>query len=535
MTDAAFTSAVEPVADDAPWSRLSARMIAADLARSLVSLVPAFIAVVVVGVEPTWGSMWPFVAIAAWGIVGAIADVMRWVFTRFRVTETEVQRRTGIVTKRYRSVRRDRIRSVDTHAKLRHRITGLRIVTIGAGQQVTAGEPAFALDALAKSDAEALQVALTRSRPASSSADLPAEPPTVVTEVLATLQPPWVLFNMFSVWAFFTAAGLLWGAYWLASTFGVDLLAWVQGLRDWEAIGVARTAATAVVITGIFGAIGMGLNFFATYWNFELARVHQAGVSYLRTRRGLFTTREVSRDESRIRGLTISEPLLWRWIGMADTNVITTGLGIWSTSQPTALLPRGPVSVSRKVASDVLGEPSPLVGRLARHPRRALRRRLSWGTLVTVGMVAAVAWPVAQGAAPTWVLWAAVSTWPLTLAGGLASYLALGHALRGEYVVLRSGLMSRHTTALRRDSVSTVAVRQSLLQRRLGLATVTAMTAAGWSAYAASDMSSDEAVAFADAAAPGLLEPFIEPASVGDDAARDDEASALVAQEPTLR
>src|SRR5690606_25804641 len=130
---------------------------------------------------------------------------------------------------------------------------------------------------------------------------------------------------------------------------------------------------------------------------------------------------------------TISEPLLWRWMRMADTNGVTTGLGLGSSSQPSALVPRAPLSVARTVSAEVLGEPDPLREPLQAHPRQALRRRLTWATLMSAGVVGAVVWPVWSGAAPMWVLWAALSVWPLALLGAVIAYRALGHAIVGEY------------------------------------------------------------------------------------------------------
>jgi putative membrane protein len=92
----------------------------------------------------------------------------------------------------------------------------------------------------------------------------------------------------------------------------------------------------------------------------------------------------------------------------------------------------------------------------------------------------------------------------------VVAHRALGHAVVGPWLVVRSGLVSRRTVVLRRDAVSTIALRESVLQRRLGLRTVTAMSAAGWGAYDAPDLTADEALRFAVAAAPGLLDPFLE-------------------------
>lgn len=531
-------TAPSAAAPSTEWRGLSIRVVWVDFAKSLVAVLPAVIALMV-GIEPTASAMWPFVAIAAWGVIGAITDIIRWLLTRYRITDTDVERRTGLFVRRHRSVRRDRIRSVDTHAKLRHRVGGLRVVTIGAGQQTNAGESAFVLDSLTRRDADLLRSTLLREhrptvaetevgRPAADAVAVtvteaearaearapgaPAAQPR--TEVLATLKPWWVVYNMFSVWAYLTAAGLLWGAFWLAATFGVDLIEVSTQWIAWDRLNWAGALAIALIGGGLFGAIALGINFFLSHWKFELARVRTDSTSFLRTRRGLLSTREVNRDEARVRGLSIAEPLLWRWMRMADTTLITTGLSIWSPEQPSAILPRGPKGVATDVARQVLGTPSPLDAPLPRHPWAALRRRLWWATAITALTIGIVAAPVATGAAPWWLLWAAIGTWPITLAGAAVAYGALGHAIDGEYLIVRSGLMSRSTSALRRDAVSTIAVRQSILQKRLGLSTVSAMTAAGWSVYEAPDVAASEAVSFAAAAAPGLIDEFLEPAAV---------------------
>lgn len=515
---------------DGEWRGLSVRVIWVDLAKSALSLLPGVIAIYVFGVEASFDVVWPFLLIAAWGVIGAIADVIRWLFTRYRITETEVERRTGVLVRRHRSVRRDRIRSVDTRAKLRHRIAGLRVVTIGAGQQAGAGEAAFVLDALTRHDAELLRRLLLRERSGAAASAGAVDTSTDAAalagataeragqrgdvEVLATLRPWWVVYNMFSIWAYLTAAGLLWGAFWFASTFGINLLDVVSRFVDWEALGWFGTVALALIGGGIIGAIAMGVTFFTSNWRFSLARVHSDETTFLRTRRGLFSTREVNRDEARARGLSIGEPLLWRWMGMADTNVITTGLDLWDTTEPTAILPRGPKNVAMDVAARVLGEPCPISTPLPRHPPAALRRRLWWASVVAASVVGVIAAPVATGAVPMWVLWSAIGVWPLALGAAVIAYRSLGHAISGEYLVVRAGLLSRTTSALRRDAVSTIAVRQSILQQRLGLSTVSAMTAAGWSAYEASDVAASEAVAFAAQAAPGLIDEFLDSRTV---------------------
>lgn len=500
-----------PAADDGtPWSRLAPRMIVVDLARSLLSLSPTAVAVVVFGVDASWSSLWPLLLLGAFGVLGAGRDAVRWAVTRYRVTDAYVERRSGLLVRRYRSVRRDRIRSVDTTAKLRHRLSGLRVVLVGAGQQLAAGESALALDAVTRRDAERLRAVLLERAPGAVEDDGPQE------QVLARFRPWWVVYNVVSIWSFVTAAGLLWGAYWLLDGFGLDPVGWVRGLLPWDTLGRGGTAAVALVLVLAVGAVGMAVSYLTTAWGLELARVPGEGGTYLRTRQGLLTTREVNRDDRRLRGITVSEPVLWRWIGMADTSVITTGLSVWSSSQPAAVLPRGPGSVAWPVASAVLAaDPDPVGAPLRPHPRGALRRRLWWATATSGAVTGVLVWLTATGVLPGWAPWCGAALWPVALLGAVVAHRALGHAVVGDYVVVRSGLMARATTVLRRDAVSTIALRESVLQRRLGLRTVAAMTAAGWGRYDAPDVDADEALRLAVAAAPGLLDPFLVPADAG--------------------
>ncbi len=53
-------------------------------------------------------------------------------------------------------------------------------------------------------------------------------------------------------------------------------------------------------------------------------------------------------------------------------------------------------------------------------------------------------------------------------------------------------------------------VKQSVFQRRAGLLSITATTAAGGGAYTAYDTDASEGLTFAADAVPGLLEPFLE-------------------------
>ncbi len=69
--------------------------------------------------------------------------------------------------------------------------------------------------------------------------------------------------------------------------------------------------------------------------------------------------------------------------------------------------------------------------------------------------------------------------------------------------------MRRSTVVLQRGGVIGWTVKQSYFQRRSGLLTLTATTAAGDGAYEIPDADETEGLRFAADAVPGLLGPFL--------------------------
>jgi putative membrane protein len=90
----------------------------------------------------------------------------------------------------------------------------------------------------------------------------------------------------------------------------------------------------------------------------------------------------------------------------------------------------------------------------------------------------------------------------------LDRYRGLGHALPGRHLVTRTGGLRRRTVTLQRDGVIGWTLRQSPFQRRAGVVTLEAVTAAGRGGYPVLDVGTQEAVALADATTPDLLGPF---------------------------
>jgi putative membrane protein len=252
------------------------------------------------------------------------------------------------------------------------------------------------------------------------------------------------------------------------------------------------------------------------YWNFTLTR-HPGGT--LHVHRGLLTTRAVSLEERRLRGVQLTEPLLLRLARGARTDAIATGLsGRREGRGGELLLPPAPRAEAHRVAAAVLREADPTTARLRKHGPGARRRRY-FRALAGVGvMVAALAAADLSGVLPSWP-WVVALIVLAPVAAGLAAdrYRNLGHTLTGSYLVGRTGAVVRDTFALRRDGIIGWRFHQSFFQRRAGLATVVATTAGGSSAYAVPDVPEPVGVRLADEAVPGLLTPFLQSRDRGRD------------------
>ena len=192
------------------------------------------------------------------------------------------------------------------------------------------------------------------------------------------------------------------------------------------------------------------------------------------------------------------EPLLLRAGRGAQARALSTGLREGGGG---AVAPPAPRAEAHRVAAAALhADPVEATQALLRHhPRAALRRRFMRAVPPAVA-IAAGAWLV-----DTSTGLAALLLLPAAVALAVDRYRNLGHAVTARHLVTRLGGLRRRTVALQRDGVIGWTFRQSVFQRRAGMVTAEAVTAAGRGGYVVLDVAADDAVALADAVTPGLL------------------------------
>ena len=389
----------------------------------------------------------------------------------------------GLLSRSVRTVPNDRIRGVEVEAPALHRLFGLVRVRIDAAAGAAGQEEELVVDGVPRAEGDRLRVAvLTHQSVPAVRVGRHAADPEDDEEELSRWDDRWLFYApLVGSYLALPLAGI--GALFrLTEELPDDLLGEVWDL-DLPAGWVLGAVALGLLLLVAAGAV---VGAAVVNWRFRLVRRGRSLVAV----RGLLTRRHTELELDRIRGVTVSEGLGMRLVGAARAGALVTGLG--DAERRGQLLPLGPREEAWALTHHLAGDPGPL----RPHPPAAFRRRvvraLSAGVLVS-----------AAGA----VLLTTTGRWGV-LAGGIALtvlgiplargyYAALGHTTGPRSFSVRRGWLLREQAVLERRAVVGWQVRQTMFQRRAGLATVTACVGAGAGGYAAVDMAATDAAGFA--------------------------------------
>jgi putative membrane protein len=500
-------------------------MLAVHPVQEVIRAAPALFGLLVAGSSSGNGGRWGLIGVA----VAIGAGTMRWFTTRYRITPEQIQLKHGLLRRQLRAVARDRVRTVDVTAGPLHRVLGLVRVTIGTGRSDHSSEGGLRLDGLTVAEASGLRDELLHGRPRPEApagagvVRVSAPASTSAEAAIATLRPEWIRYGPFTLSGIVTVGVLGGFVINAANDARVDPRS-VGPLRDLGdalasaplAGAIAASAVALVLLVAVLSTAGYVLAF----WGFRLTR-NPGGT--LHVARGLATTRQTTIEERRLRGVELSEPLLLRAVGGARCIAIATGLRVGRGAERggSLLLPPAPRAEAERVAAEVLRVRDPVTAPLTPHGPRARQRRFTRALAGCVPIVV-VAFALTRLAAwSDWVWEASLLSVPaaVALAGDRAR--SLGHTVTPTSLVARVGSVVRRRSMLSREGIIGLNLRRSFFQRRVGLMTLTATTAAGSQAYAVLDVADAEALRICEEAMPGLLAPFLAAGSA-DGALRSD-------------
>ena len=463
-----------------PWQRLSPRMLLVHPVHEVLRQLPLLIGTLVLG--SATGNPW-------WGVLVLVASItfgiLRWFLTTYRIAPEEIQLRSGVLRRTVLSLPRNRIRSVSTDARLLHRLLGLTVLRVSTSQEAR-GDGDFTLDGVAVEQVPRLRaVLLADSLAVTQQAGTPGR-------ILARWHPRWLRYSPLS----FTGLAMIAAAVGIAYQAGApralrDSTLTQSGLDVAQRVGAPAVAAAAIAVLAASVVLSV-VRSLVTYGNLLLRR----DGDLLHLEHGLLRVRENTFDMRRLRGGTLREALLVRAFGGARLDAVMTGVN--GAGESSLLLPPCPAATAQAVLADLIANPDAASGALRGHGPAATRRR--WIRALAIPAVLGIVAAVLGVPVWAWVAWAAVTVCCGLLAADRAR--SLGHRVSHGWLVARSGSLERRRDCIAGAGIVGWTVRQSWSQRRAGVATLIAATAAGVKSYEVIDVPAELAWSIAAAASP---------------------------------
>ena len=244
----------------------------------------AFAAAVAIAAQQVYGELqltWLFVGVVVSVPLGIAYGWLSWRVTRFRVTDDDLRLETGLLHKRSRQVRLDRLQAVDVVRPFVARVLGLAELRL----EVAGGSSSEAPLAYLSEDAAHRLRAELLARAAGLHHDTPEAPERVLLEVsLGRL-----------VESTLRSVGLI-GA--VVSLLVLAVVTLVTG--EWSLLGF--------VVPFVLGVVPVAVRSVVVHFGFTLAESPDG----LRLRHGLLETRAQTVPPGRVQAVRLTEPLLWR-------------------------------------------------------------------------------------------------------------------------------------------------------------------------------------------------------------------------------
>lgn len=277
-------------------------------------------------------------------VAGAFAYVA-WRAMRYRVTPTELQVESGVLTRRSRRVPLARLQAVDVVRPLVARVVGLAELRL---EVAGGGDTEAPLAYLSEDDAQRLRVLLldlaSGRRDETSPDDTTPEAPE---QVLVSVPPAPLL------------GSVLLGAPLVTTVLLLVALVVVVAL-DVRLLAVLFVAAVPLLL----GTASVAVRRVLTEYGFTVSE----SADGLRIRHGLLETRSATIPPGRVQLVRVREPLLWRPFGWVRVEVDVAGYAAGGGEQQattSALLPVAPRELGRALVLRVLGGPLPYADRPA--------------------------------------------------------------------------------------------------------------------------------------------------------------------------
>lgn len=396
------------------------------------------------------------------GATTLIGPVLHYFSTRFYIENDALVISSGFVWRKRRTIPLARIQNVNLERTLWHRILGAAAVKIetAAGRK-TEGD----LAALSIEDANKLQAVLLQGRgieqaPTSEA----AKPPPIYA--LSTKQVflagmlgnrvVYIVAGIFSVFQFDRAGELF-----------KPIVHWIEGMSPMAAAIAVFLGTLGLIVVGWLVSIAISAT---RFYGFRIDK-HERG---LLLTHGLITQFRSIVPVGRIQTVRIVEPILFRLFGYCEMYADTAGSfdrkDVASANKICPILPESEVSqIGKHLLPEFAFET--LWWKQVSHltvVRHAWRSLVAWSILL--------AWPLGH-----WLgwhaFWALILLAPWCWAMGVIYYRYVGYSFTNDILAARGGVFRKHAVIIPFDRIQHYTINSTWFQRRLGLATMTVISA----------------------------------------------------------
>lgn len=414
--------------------------------------------------------LWSLVAVGGFAVVA----VWRYLTFRYRITADSVVIDSGLLERSRRQVPFSRIHNVAIHQSLLHRMFGVAEVRL---ESAGGDKPEAQMRVLQLDDAIALE-ALVRRRgampPAATTATDAAQAPadTAGDRVLLALPPAEVLrLGLISNRGMIVVGGAAVAISQLNPQLPDDVSdRWSSAAQAFFGSHHFSVGQYALAILAALLAFAVLLRVLSValallqYWGFRLEEHGRR----LTVERGLLTRLRTSAPRRRIQSWTLREGLLHRWFGRRSLEVDSAVAGDENSRRRglRELAPVAPPAACDELVRHLLpGADWPPARWAPLHPRAWWRLSLP-GAVFALLLAAALCWRFGPWGLAG-LLWL---PWVVFVARRHAHHA--GYAIDARLVGARSGWWSRRWRFAEIDKLQALEVRQSPLDRWLGMATL---------------------------------------------------------------
>jgi putative membrane protein len=410
-------------------------------------------------------SMWPLVLALVWGgrgadfalfevgILGVLLGlpvwrtVVHWATLRYRVSEGRLEITSGVLNRQARVIAPERIQNVEMVRNVFHRLSGLVELRV---ETASGTEVEGSLSALSEAEASRLMDALQAGRGRPSVAE--------VDEVPLVVNGPGDLLR----YGLSTARlGLVVVA--LGALYELAITSDPMNMSD-AASMLGLVGSGTVLITLVLGAWLVGAaTALMRHWGFRLLRLGDRLVA----EEGLFTRRRVELAVDKVQLVTLSEPIVRRWLGFGSIYIETAALreGTGGTATSEAVIPVLDVDRHAELVRVALPDAPDLTTLVLSPPHpRALRRALGATAVRNSLLAAGLSW----GFWPWGLL--ATALVPVGLFSAWLDHRMQGWWIGPGHVVSRTGWWVRTTRIVARGKLQSLELVQGPIARRWDLA-----------------------------------------------------------------